>query len=107
LKNLPAFQKIFRNLFELAIARQPDVIVLVDFGLFNRRFAHAIREFIRARAKTFYNWQPKIVQYVSPQVWASRPGRAKKLAKDINLLLCLFPFEKDWYAKRVPQLRVE
>jgi lipid-A-disaccharide synthase len=47
------------------------------------------------------------VQFVSPQVWASRPGRAKQLAADYDLLLSIFPFEKQWYAQRVPQLRVE
>jgi lipid-A-disaccharide synthase len=52
-------------------------------------------------------WRPKIVQYVSPQVWASRPGRARKLAEAVDLLLCTFPFERDWYAQRVPELKVE
>src|SRR5262249_30682457 len=52
-------------------------------------------------------WNPKLVQYVSPQVWASRPGRADQLAEDYDLLLSIFPFEKEWYAKRVPKLRVE
>jgi len=47
------------------------------------------------------------VQYVSPQVWASRPGRAAKMARDFDLLLCLFPFERDWYARRFPEFRVE
>jgi lipid-A-disaccharide synthase len=107
LKKMPKFLRTFRTLVNLAIERQPDLIILVDFAGFNRRFAHAIREFIRAREGTFYNWRPRIVQFISPQVWASRPGRADKLAKDIDLLLCLFPGEKDWYAKRVPQLRVE
>ena len=55
----------------------------------------------------FPNWNPKIVQFVSPQVWASRPGRANLLAADYDLLLSIFPFEKDWYAQRVPKLRVE
>ena len=52
-------------------------------------------------------WYPKIIQFVSPQVWASRPGRANRLAADYDLLLSIFPFEKDWYAQRVPELRVE
>ena len=47
------------------------------------------------------------MQFVSPQVWASRPGRADKLARDYDLLLSIFPFEKAWYAQRVPQFRVE
>jgi lipid-A-disaccharide synthase len=69
------------------------------------RFGHAVREYIRDNP--FANWNPKIIQFVSPQVWASRPGRANVLAADYDLLLSIFPFEKDWYARRVPKLRVE
>jgi lipid-A-disaccharide synthase len=47
------------------------------------------------------------VQFISPQVWASRPGRADKLARDYDLLLSIFPFEREWYARRAPKLRVE
>jgi len=99
------FRRRFNHLLRLAIERRPDVIVCVDFAGFNRRFAHAVKE--RVRAGGAKGWNPKIVQYVSPQVWASRPGRADKLAKDIDLLLVIFPFEKAWYAKRTPGLRVE
>src|SRR6185503_16674678 len=72
---------------------------------FNRRFARQIRWEICVRE--IRDWQPKIVQYVSPQVWASRPGRARSMARDLDLLLTIFPFEKQWYAERVPRLRVE
>jgi lipid-A-disaccharide synthase len=47
------------------------------------------------------------VQFVSPQVWASRESRACQIAEDYDLLLGIFPFEKEWYAKRVPKLKVE
>jgi lipid-A-disaccharide synthase len=107
LKKYTEFKRIFGQLFQLALEREPDVIICVDFSGFNRRFAHAIRKHVRARERTFFNWKPKIVQYVSPQVWASRPDRAYQLAEDIDLLLSIFPFEKEWYATRVPQLRVE
>ena len=106
LKNYLKFRRLFNQLFTLAIERQPDVIVCVDFSGFNRRFAHAIKQYVRSRG-SFCNWNPKIVQYVSPQVWASRPERAYQLAEDLDLLLSIFPFEKDWYAARVPKLRVE
>src|ERR1041385_3264048 len=107
IKNYGKFKRLFDQLLRLAIERQPDAIVCVDFSGFNRRFAHAVRQHVRSHRGPFYNWNPKIIQYVSPQVWASRPGRAHKLARDIDLLLTLFPFEKDWYAARVPELRVE
>ena len=99
--------KVFRGLLDEAIKRQPELIVLVDFGLFNRWFAHAVRKKLRDGEGTSSNWHPKIVQFVSPQVWASRPGRAQKIAREMDLLLCLFPFEKEWYAKRVPGFHVE
>jgi len=101
------FKRIFDRLFQLAIEREPEVIVCVDFSGFNRRFARAIKKYVRARRGTFLNWDPKIVQYVSPQVWASRPARAYQLARDVDLLLTILPFEKDWYAARVPRLHVE
>jgi lipid-A-disaccharide synthase len=105
LKNYFKFRRLFNQLLKLAIERQPDVIIGVDFGGFNLRFGHAIKEYVRN--DPFSKWNPKIVQFVSPQVWASRPGRANLLAADYDLLLSIFPFEKDWYARRVPKLRVE
>jgi len=107
LKNYFTFRRLFNQLFKLAIERQPDVIIGVDYGGFNLRFAHAIKHYVRRHRSEFIPWNPKIVQYVSPQVWASRPGRAYQMAEDHDLLLSIFPFEKDWYAKRAPKLRVE
>jgi lipid-A-disaccharide synthase len=106
IKNYFTFKQIFHQLFRLALDRQPDVIICVDFGGFNRRFAHTIRQFVRQRAGWFHDWKPKIVQYVSPQVWASRESRAYQIAEDYDLVLSIFPFEKEWYAKRVPRLPV-
>ncbi|MEQ2007170.1 MAG: lipid-A-disaccharide synthase [Limisphaerales bacterium] len=104
IKSYGKFRRIFHELLDLAEMRRPDLLVCVDFSGFNRRFAHALR----ARAtKSRGQWNPRIVQYVSPQVWASRPGRATKMADDYDLLLTIFPFEKDWYAKRAPKLKVE
>ncbi len=105
LKNYFKFRRLFNQLLALAIERKPDAVIGVDYGGFNLRFGHAVKEYIRDNP--FANWNPKIIQFVSPQVWASRPGRANLLAADYDLLLSIFPFEKDWYAKRVPKLRVE
>jgi len=107
ISRLPYFRRVFRSLFRLATEREPDVIICVDFGGFNLRFTHAIKRYIARRNDWFHDWQPKIIQYVSPQVWASRPGRAYQIARDYDLLLSIVPFEKNWYSKRVPKLRVE
>jgi lipid-A-disaccharide synthase len=105
LKNYFKFRRLFNQLLALAIESKPDVVIGVDYGGFNLRFGHAVKEYFRNNP--FSKWNPKIVQFVSPQVWASRPGRANLLAADYDLLLSIFPFEKDWYAQRVPKLRVE
>jgi lipid-A-disaccharide synthase len=105
LKKYFEFRRLFKQLFALAIERKPDVVIGVDYGGFNLRFGQAVKKYVRDNP--FSQWNPKIIQFVSPQVWASRPGRADKLARDYDLLLSIFPFEKDWYAKRVPSLRVE
>ena len=107
LKKYLEFRRLFNQLLRLAIERQPDVIIGVDYGGFNLRFGHAIRQHIRAHHNQFNNWNPKIIQFISPQVWASRSGRAYQLQDDYDLVLSIFPFEKEWYARRVPKLRVE
>jgi lipid-A-disaccharide synthase len=101
--NYPKFRRYFNQLLTLASERRPDIVVCVDYQGFNSRFAAAVRE----RCRGIAGWTPRIVQYVSPQVWASRPGRAKRLAANVDLLLSIIPFEKAWYGERVPELKVE
>jgi lipid-A-disaccharide synthase len=107
IKNLFKFRRLLHQLYHLAVEREPDAVVCVDFSGFNSRLAHLIRKYVRSRRDWFHDWDPKIIQYVSPQVWASREWRAYQVAEDYDLVLSLFPFEKEWYAKRVPKLRVE
>jgi lipid-A-disaccharide synthase len=104
LKNYGKFRGFFDQLLAVALARRPDVIVLIDYPGFNLRFARALKE----RARTLAGgWSPKIVFYVSPQIWAWHESRIHQIARDIDLLLSIFPFEKDWYADRKPDFRVE
>lgn len=98
-------RRLMQKLLAIAIQRQPDAVIGVDYGGFNLRFGHALKRDVRGNP--FSTWKPRIVQFVSPQVWASRPGRARQIAEDYDLLLSIFPFEKDWYAQRTPGLRVE
>ena len=103
LRRLWTFRRLFHDLVEHCVATRPDLVLGVDFGGFNLRFAKAIRR----RARGVPGWNPWIVQLVSPQVWASRPGRARILEQTHDMLLSILPFEKDWYARRAPALRVE
>jgi len=107
LRNIFQFRRFLVQLYQLAIEREPDAIICVDFNEFNLRFASAIREYVQEHQDWFHTWNPKMVKYVSPQVWASREGRAWKIARDYDLLLSIIPFEKEWYARRVPELPVE
>ncbi len=107
LKKYLEFRRLFRQLYKLALERQPDAIICIDFAGFNRRFAKAIRRWIRPRTGWFHDWHPRLIQYASPQVWASRAGRAFQVARDYDLLLSIFPFEKGWYARRMPRFHVE
>ncbi|SDU17183.1 lipid-A-disaccharide synthase [Verrucomicrobium sp. GAS474] len=100
LKHYPTLRDLFGRLLALAKEEQPDAVVFIDYPGFNLRFAKALRK-IKALKAT------KLVYYISPQVWAWKSGRAKTMAKILDLLLVIFPFEKDWFAERVPKLRTE
>jgi len=101
LKGYARFKRLFDQLLALACERQPDAVVLVDFSGFNLRFAQALKR--RATA----SWRPKVIYFISPQLWASRPGRARQMERDVDLLLSIIPFEPAWYAAHAPKLRVE
>lgn len=68
------------------LAARPDVFVGVDAKEFNLSLARRLR---RAGLTT--------VQYVSPQVWAWRQGRVRRMHEAVDLVLCLLPFEKHFY----------
>jgi lipid-A-disaccharide synthase len=84
------FQQHFqRALGEIASAN-PDAVVLIDYPGFNLRLARALRK--RSPAL-------KIIYYISPQVWAWNRGRIGQMARFLDLMLCIFPFEAELYNK--------
>ena len=107
LKNYTKFRRLFQQLVDLATKHEPDAIVLIDYPGFNLRFARAIRKYQTQGGGAFKEWQPKIIAYVSPQLWAWKAGRVTQIAADFDLMLSIFPFEKKWYAERVPEFAVE
>jgi lipid-A-disaccharide synthase len=98
LKNYRTFRRLFDQLLAEVQRRQPAAVVLVDFPGFNLRLARALKR----RAAPV-----KVIYYISPQVWAWHAGRARQIERDVDLMLTIFPFEKDWYATHAPRLRVE
>ena len=78
----------WRRLEATLAARRPDLVVLVDSGGFNLPFARRAR---RAGVPVLY--------YVAPQVWAWRRGRVRKLARRVDRLAVILPFEPAVYAR--------
>ena len=75
----------------LAARERPDAVVLIDSWGFTIRVAEAVRA---AAPET------PLIKYVGPQVWASRPGRAKTLAGAVDHLLALYGFDAPWFEKQ-------
>ena len=83
---LPRSWSIYRRLVAAARTRRPDVFVAVDFPDFNFRLAAAI-----ARQGV------PVVYYISPQLWAWRPGRLRTMKRMVDRVLVIFPFEEAIY----------
>lgn len=87
IKKIPWFWNVLRNVIRPALAEyRPDVVVPTDFFGFNRFTAKAGRA---SGSQVYY--------LVSPQVWASRPGRIATLRKLVHRMLVIFPFEEELY----------
>jgi len=85
LKNIPKFLRLKKIILQKIASEKPDAIILVDFSGFNLRLAKEINN----KIPTIY--------YVSPQIWASRPGRIRQIKRFISKMIVLFKFEEDLY----------
>lgn len=91
LEGLLAYPKIVRRADEtaaLAMRERPDVAILIDSWGFTLRVAQRLR---RLDSKL------PLIKYVGPQVWATRPGRAKTLAASVDHLLSIHAFDAPWF----------
>jgi lipid-A-disaccharide synthase len=90
IKKYGYFRKQFRETLNEIDESKADAVVLIDYPGFNLRLARALRRRSTKR---------KIIYYISPQVWAWNRGRIKKMARFVDLMLCIFPFEAELYNK--------
>ncbi|MBI3233329.1 MAG: lipid-A-disaccharide synthase [Bacteroidetes bacterium] len=67
---------------------KPDVVIFIDYPGFNLRIAEYVKSL---GIKTIY--------YISPQVWAWKENRVKKIKQTVDQMICILPFEKDFYKK--------
>jgi lipid-A-disaccharide synthase len=85
LKRYGWFKQRFDEMLAEVRALRPKLLVLIDYPGFNLRFAAAVREALP---------ETRIIYYISPQVWAWNKGRLPKMARLLDEMLCLFPFEQ-------------
>jgi lipid-A-disaccharide synthase len=88
--------KAHRDMRRLLNQTRPDLLILIDFPDFNISLARTAKRF-----------NVPVLYYVSPQLWAWRSGRAKKLAARVDKMAVILPFEKEFYRKTGVDLDVE
>jgi len=86
ISHYPVIRKAFKTLQQRLLTHRPDLLILVDYVEFNLRLAKAAKKL-----------GIKVLFYISPQVWAWRPGRVKKIGQLIDMMAVIFPFEADFY----------
>ena len=86
---LPRIWREFRKLLRAVDEAKPDAAVLIDFPDWNLRLA-----------RDLHRRGVPVVYYVSPQLWAWRPGRIEQIRRYVRKMLVIFPFEEQWYRER-------
>jgi lipid-A-disaccharide synthase len=90
LKSLPRLWKQFRQIKNTILKENPNVVIFIDSPSLSLRMAPALRQ---------KGYMGKIVQYISPTVWAWGKERVQKMAANFDLLLTTYPFEAAYYAQ--------
>ena len=93
-KFLSLFKQVLADIDEI----RPDTLILVDYPGFNLRLAKKVHELYP---------EIRIVYYISPQVWAWKSGRARAMAKFVDLVLLILPFEEEWYRNNAPKVKTK
>jgi lipid-A-disaccharide synthase len=89
IKHLPAVHRLWKTTLHHLDETKPSLAVVIDYPGFNLRLAKALT----AR-------QIPVIYYISPQVWAWRESRVKKIKQYTQQVLCILPFEEEWFQKR-------
>ena len=82
------FRRKFREALDRIACEKPDAVLFVDYPGFNLRLAKALQK---------YRPAIKLLYYISPQVWAWNRARIPRMARWLDRMFCIFPFEKDLY----------
>jgi len=93
-RKIPALKRAMERLEDEARARRPDAAILVDFSGFHLRLAKRLREM-----------GVPVLYYVSPQVWAWRRGRIRRIRDLVDEMLVILPFEEAFYREEGVRVR--
>jgi len=88
LRNIRFFKNLLRETAEYIEKERPDALVLVDYPGFNMRLAHKAKKM-----------GIPVIYYISPQIWAWRPGRINRIAELVDKMMVILPFEEEIYHK--------
>lgn len=86
--HIPRIYREFRKLIRAAAKEQPELAILTDSPDFNLRVATRLRQL-----------GIPVVYLIAPQVWAWREGRIGRMKRDLQRILCIFPFEETYFAR--------
>ena len=84
----PYFRRNFERMAREIQTLHPDAVIFVDYPGFNLRMVKNLRK---------QKYTGKLIYYISPQVWAWNRGRIPVMARVLDLMMCIFPFEKEIY----------
>lgn len=90
LKNLSKIFDLKDRLCKSILEFNPDIVIMVDYGGFHNQLAQSLKK---------EGFKGKIVQFIAPQIWASRPWRIKNTKKYIDKVYCTLPFEETLYQR--------
>lgn len=88
----PRLSRLADSLVEEVMAARPKAVITVDVKGFSLRFAARLR-----RRMALVGWRAPVIHCVAPTVWAWGAWRRHRVAKSVDGLLCLFPFEPQWF----------
>jgi lipid-A-disaccharide synthase len=89
LAHLPRIYGQYRKLAQAAATRKPDLAILTDSPDFHLRLARRLKA-----------WGVPVIYLIAPQVWAWRKGRLPQMRRTIDRLLCIFPFEEEFFQRQ-------
>lgn len=88
LANIRFFRRLLHETVDCIEKKRPDALVLVDYPGFNMRLASKVKKF-----------GIPVIYYIGPQIWAWRPRRINRIAKLVDKMMVILPFEEDIYRR--------